>query len=300
PKALNPSVPEISNPLETVDSPEMPSPSVPSSPETVDSLHKYETSPGQAQKFLADDSAVEFDDEMGFNMIFFYENLDKGTFDEHKDDWVLIYKQEIIKYDPECMKNELADLEEEMPGSIYFPVDQRRHEDLVKVLPARTVIARRTENEHMVRIQVRKLGTTNSVIIDYNFRDPVEGNKLYKSVIDSGAPETILPYNVRSILGNKGWNPHRFRATGYGSPSLVFVATETFEVAIGDNDTWSKWVRTNTLRVWQRKPGNHIDSSLVGCDVLNQFFFVHQPDQGYKFLRATDEDPLTNFINGLI
>ncbi|CAG8710223.1 13262_t:CDS:1, partial [Dentiscutata heterogama] len=89
-----------------------------------------------------------------------------------------------------------------------------------------------------VKIQVRKLGTTNSVIIDYNFRDPVERNKLYKSVIDSGAPETILPYNVRFILGN---NPHRFHATGYGSPSLVFVATTIFEVAIGDNDTWSKW-----------------------------------------------------------
>ncbi|RHZ86769.1 hypothetical protein Glove_46g156 [Diversispora epigaea] len=262
PEVLNPSVPEISNP-----------------PETVDSLHKYEISPGQAQKFLdrvvsdfrwpismsdidrgtvffyiADESAVEFDDEMGFNMIFFYENLDKGTFDEHKDDWVLIYKQEIIKYGSECTRKELEDLEEEMPGSIYFPIDQKRHED-VKVLPARTVKARRTENEHMVKIQIRKLGTTNSVIIDYNFRDPAEGYKLYKSVIDSGAPETILPYHggTLAVFMPQVTDLH-----------LWFLLQQ--QHLKWDNDTWSKWVRTNTLRVWQRKPGNHIDSSLVGCD----------------------------------
>lgn len=34
-----------------------------------------------------------------------------------------------------------------------------------------------------VKIQVRKLGKTDSVILDYNFRDLYE-NKLYKSVID--------------------------------------------------------------------------------------------------------------------
>ncbi|CAG8734850.1 5242_t:CDS:2, partial [Dentiscutata erythropus] len=86
---------------------------------------------------------------------------------------------------------------------------------------------------------------------------------------------------------------------GYGAPSRVFIASMPFEVAIGDDNNWSKWVRTDTLRIWQRNPGDHIDSSLVGCDVLDQFFFIHQPNQGYKFLRTTDEASLTDFINSL-
>ncbi|RHZ64241.1 hypothetical protein Glove_326g121 [Diversispora epigaea] len=219
PEVMNYSVSEISNPPETFDSPKIPNPPVLNPPETVD---KYETLPGQAQ------NALKFDDEN--------ENLDKGTFDERKDNWVLIYKQEIKKYGSEYTNKELEDLEKEMPGSIYFPIDKNIRED-VKVLPARTV-----------KIQVRKLGTTDSIIIDCNFRDPAERNKLYKSVIDSGAPETIFPYHVRSVLGKDGWKSRHVFTTDYGSPSSVFVATATFEVAIGDNDTWSKWVRTNTLK----------------------------------------------------
>ncbi|CAG8587675.1 5506_t:CDS:2 [Diversispora eburnea] len=299
PEVPNPSVPEISNPPETFDSPEMLSPSVLNPPETVDSLHNYETRPGQAQKFLADDSALEFDDEAGLNLISFFDNLDRGTFDEHKDSWVLIYKQEVKKYGSEYTSKELWDLENEMPGAIYLPVDTKRREDLVKVAPARTVNARHNEDEHMVRIRVRNLNTNKIVTIDYNFRDPVENNKLYKSVIDSGAPETTLPYYVRSTLGRQGWNPTSKIARGYGAPSRVFIATASFEMAIGDNNNWSKWVTIDTLRVWQRDPGPHIDSSLVGCDVLDHFFFVHQPNQGYKFLRATDEISLINFINNL-
>ncbi|RHZ65480.1 hypothetical protein Glove_315g80 [Diversispora epigaea] len=253
---------------------------IPNPPETVDSLLKYETKPGQAQKFLdrvgpdfrwpvsmiepdratavfyiADDSACEYDDETGFNLICFFDNFDNGTFDEHKDSWVLIYKQEVKKYGSELSSKEMEDLENEMPGAIYLPIDEERREDLVKVAPARTVHAQRTGNEHMVRIQVRKLGTTNSVIFDYNFRDPVEGNKLYRSIIDSGAPETILPYHVRSALGKQGWS---VTSRGYGEPSRVFTALISFELAIGDNNTWSKWVRTNTLRIWQRDPGSWV------------------------------------------
>jgi len=150
-----------------------------------------------------------------------------------------------------------------------------------------------------VRIQVRRLGTTNSVILKYNLRDSAENNKLYKTVIDSGAPETTLPYYVRSTLGKTGWRTRGVDANGYGYPARVFYASSTFEVAIGDNNGWSKWVSINTLRVWQRAPGDQVDSSLVGTDVLDQFSFVHEPNQGYKFLRQTDEIALTNFMASL-
>ncbi|CAG8852889.1 5159_t:CDS:2, partial [Gigaspora margarita] len=158
PEVPNPSVPDISNLPEMVDSlriqPEVPNPSVPeisNPPETVDSLHKYETMPEQAQKFLdrvgldfrwpqsmndldrgtaffyiADDDTLEYDDEAGLNLICFFETLDKGTFNEHKDSWVLIYNQEVKRYGPEYTGKELNDLEHEMPGAIYLPIDKKQ------------------------------------------------------------------------------------------------------------------------------------------------------------------------------
>src|SRR5437879_4268793 len=101
--------------------------------------------------YLADESALEFDDETALNLIFFFDNLDKGTFDEHKDDWALVYKQEVKKYETsEYTSKELEDLEQEMPGAICLPVGKSRLDDLMKSPPARTVSARRVNQEHMV------------------------------------------------------------------------------------------------------------------------------------------------------
>ncbi|CAG8580904.1 8973_t:CDS:2 [Ambispora leptoticha] len=193
--------------------------------------------------YIADDAALEFDDETGFNLVAFFDNLDKSTFDEHKDNWVLVYKQEVKKYGSKLTGKELFDLEGEMPGAIYLQVDKSRREDLVKVAPIKTVCVLRAGNEHMI------LRTTNSVTLTYNFRDPNNRNKLYKTIIDSAAPETILPYHVRRMLGKRGWHPIRHFATGYGAPSRVYVASMAIEVAIGDDNSWSKWIRTDTLRV---------------------------------------------------
>ena len=42
-----------------------------------------------------------------------------------------------------------------------------------------------------------------SIVLGYNFREALDENKLYKTVIDTGAPETILPYTVRQRLGKR-------------------------------------------------------------------------------------------------
>lgn len=100
---------------------------------------------------MADEFALEFDDETAFNLIFFFDNLDKGTFDEHKDSWVLVYKQEVKKYGTsEYTSKELEDLEQEMLGAIYLPVDKLHLDNLMKSLPAKTVSAQRVNREHMV------------------------------------------------------------------------------------------------------------------------------------------------------
>ncbi|CAG8628117.1 367_t:CDS:2 [Paraglomus brasilianum] len=62
----------------------------------------------------------------------------------------------------------------------------------------------------------------------------LDNNKLYKT---TDAPETILPYTIRRGLGKK--------------------------VSIGDDN----WVKLNILRVWEAKPGDQVDSSLIGDDV---------------------------------
>ncbi|CAJ0768204.1 2063_t:CDS:2 [Entrophospora sp. SA101] len=274
--------------------------------ETLESLRKYEKNPGQSQKFLG--KAELFPEQHTNNTYgsaftlfltnFFVDRV--GTFDEHKDSWVLVYKQEVKKYGTsEYTSKELEDLEDEMPGAIYLPVDKSRRDGLVKSQPARTVCALRTRNEHMVRIQVRRLGTTNSVMLGYNFRDPAENNKLYKSVLDSGAPETILPYHVRRIFGRRGWKTVLGVTIGYGAPARLVHASTTFEVAIGDDNSWTKWVSIDTLRVWENDPGNQVDSALVGNDVLDQLAFVHEVVQGYKFLKVSNEVALTNFIANL-
>jgi len=84
----------------------------------------------------------------------------------------------------------------------------------------------------------------------YRFNDAKYKNKLYKTVLDTGAPETILPYEVRAQLGLAGWERQPVEAKGYGAPNKVFLANVPFQISIGDNNYWSKWVQTNTLRVW--------------------------------------------------
>ncbi|CAB4492741.1 unnamed protein product [Rhizophagus irregularis] len=107
------------------------------------------TSAELAQKFL--ESSLEYDDESALNPIYFYNNIDKGTFDEHKDDYVLVYKQEVKKYGTsEYTSKELEDLEDEMPGAIYLPVDKSRRDSAAESSPARTVSAHHANQEHMV------------------------------------------------------------------------------------------------------------------------------------------------------
>jgi hypothetical protein len=70
-----------------------------------------------------------------FNLVNFVKKIKD---DEHKDDWVLVYKQEVKKYGPEYTSKELEDLEEEMPGAIYLPVDKSRHDvDITLISPTR-------------------------------------------------------------------------------------------------------------------------------------------------------------------
>ena len=102
-----------------------------------------------------------------------------------------------------------------------------------------------------IQVRVKRVGdeNTNFITLAYRFNDTKNRNKLYKTVIDTGASETILPYKVRSYLGTAGWARQTVVAPGYGAPAKLFLATDPFQVSIGDDNNWSRWVQTNMLRL---------------------------------------------------
>ncbi|CAG8477678.1 14965_t:CDS:1, partial [Racocetra persica] len=86
------------------------------------------------------------------------------------------------------------------------------------------------------------------------------------------------------------------RAGGYGAPAEQVCASRMFEVSIGDDHNWSKWVQAKIL-LWENDPGNQVEYALVGNDVTDKLAYVHEPGNSLKFLDIGDETKLTTFLN---
>ncbi|CAH1769171.1 15160_t:CDS:2, partial [Entrophospora sp. SA101] len=218
----------------------------PNPPETLQSLLKYEYEhrPGQAQRFLARmgknfrwpssmpeylrrhsfriiaDIEFEFDDEVGFNFIFFYNALDRGEFTGHENEWVTVHNQKVVEYGEEYSNDQLNYVLETMPGAIQYPVDQT-HLPL-RSKPAKMVISQRANSGD-------------------DYKDTWEAGMEYKP--------------------KKSW--------GYGAPVEQVCASMMFEVSIGDDHNWSKWVQAKIL-LWENDPGNQVGYALVGNDVTDK------------------------------
>jgi len=113
--------------------------------------------------------------------------------------------------------------------------------------------------------------------------------------LDTGAQQTVLPYYVKEILGTEGWDTFEGIAEGYGYPTLLIGASDVFEVSIGDNSNWSKWVPAK-IQVWEEYPGNQVEDALVGNDVTDQLAYLHEPGDPVKFLDVRDEVRLNAFV----
>ncbi|CAG8751719.1 15265_t:CDS:2, partial [Acaulospora morrowiae] len=273
-------------------------------PETVESHLAYEEEPGQTQRFLARignnfrwpssmperfrrnsfrkiaDVEFEFDDEIGFNFIFFYNALDKGEFAGHENEWVTVHNQKVIEYGQEYTDDQLNYILETMPGAIQVPVDQTR---LPRSKPAKMVIGQRTNNgaDYKIRVRVRRPGENNLIaLLPQDFYDTKNKNKKYTC----GAWED-------------GGSTLRLKAGGYGAPAEQIRASESLEVSIGDDNNWTKWVRAKFL-LWEERPGDQVEYALVGNDVTDQLAYVHEPGNPLKFLDIVDEARLTTFLNG--
>ena len=87
-----------------------------------------------------------FTDDLNFNapggdmdreVLYFYNSLEAGKFDEHQKDWVLVNGQKVVKYgSDEYTNQQLTDLQEEIPAAIYIPVDPLLREKYLHPVPA--------------------------------------------------------------------------------------------------------------------------------------------------------------------
>ncbi|RHZ81489.1 hypothetical protein Glove_120g172 [Diversispora epigaea] len=256
-------------------------------PETLQSLLKWGYEFDQAQKFLARvgknfrwpssmpeylrqsafeniaDVDFEFDDEVGFNLIFFYKALDKGEFAEHENEWVTVHKQRVIEYGQRYDDEKLDETLEIMPGAIQLPVKQKY---LPRNPPAKMVIVQRTGNgdDYKVRVRVKRPNENLIAQLEYDFYDIQNNGKMYSCVIDTGAPQTILPYYIKKTLGGgKGW-------------STIVAKAE----------------------VWEKTPNDQVQCALIGNDVTDKLAYVHEPRQPIKFLNHHDELNLAQFVRG--
>ncbi|GES89486.1 hypothetical protein GLOIN_2v1480732 [Rhizophagus clarus] len=203
--------------------------------EMLQTLFKYEKFPDQAQMFLArmsknfrwphsmpehlrrsafnnitkvgSKSSEELGLEVGLNLLFFYNALDKGEFAGRENDWVTIHNQKIIEYGQKYDYVKMGSILKIMPDAIQIPVDQTK---LPRCPPARMVTVRRVNNgdDYKIRVRVKRPNENLIVQIPYDFYD-AKRNKLYSCVLDTGAPETILPYYVKETLGDAGWDNYQ-------------------------------------------------------------------------------------------
>ncbi|CAG8793573.1 11304_t:CDS:1, partial [Racocetra persica] len=93
-----------------------------------------------------------------------------------------------------------------------------------------------------------------------------------------------------------GWSTIPRKAGGYGAPAEQVCACMMFEISIGDDHNWSKWVQAKIL-LWEEDPGNQVEYALVGNDVTDQLAYVHEPVNPLKFLDIGDETKLIAFLN---
>ena len=85
----------------------------------------------------------DFDAEVGFNTIFFYDALDRREFIRHENEWMTVYEQKVIEYGQRYDDDKLTSVLDAMPSAVQIPVDQTR---LPRGPPIKMVTVHRTNN----------------------------------------------------------------------------------------------------------------------------------------------------------
>jgi len=88
-------------------------------------------------------SDEEFGLEVGLNLLFFYNALDKDEFAGHENEWVTVHNQKVIEYGQMYDDDKLDHILEIMPGAIQLPVDQTK---LPRSPPTKMVTVQRINN----------------------------------------------------------------------------------------------------------------------------------------------------------
>ncbi|RHZ81482.1 hypothetical protein Glove_120g195 [Diversispora epigaea] len=135
------------------------------------------------------DVPFEADDEVGFNLLFFYDAFDKGEFAGHEHEWVTMHKQKVIEYGSRYDDDKLSDILEALPGTIQIPVDQTQ---LPRVPPAkivtvqRAIVSKRYFKVNLailqikIKVRVKRPGENLIVQLECDFYDIAYNNKKYQ------------------------------------------------------------------------------------------------------------------------
>ncbi|CAG8633318.1 5169_t:CDS:2, partial [Ambispora gerdemannii] len=149
------------------------------------------------------DVEFEFDDEIGFNFIFFYNALDKGEFAGHENEWVTVHNQKVIEYGQEYRNDKLDYILETMPGAIQLPVDQTR---LPRSKPAKMMIGQRTNNgaDYKKRSEFASEDLTKWVRAEFLLWEERPGNQVEYALVGNDVTDQLAyahePGNPLKVL----------------------------------------------------------------------------------------------------
>ncbi|RUS30868.1 hypothetical protein BC938DRAFT_478836 [Jimgerdemannia flammicorona] len=219
---------------------------------------------------LGDEDADNYYGLMARNLIFFYKQKDAHAFDHKFDKYLLVDKEQVIRFDDE---EDSTVFFNKVEGSapICMPVDESR---MMKTKPARTS-ERPSGGPSGSRDEagVRKIFAMRSKTVDEWLT--------YTQVMVTGTPNTILPYEVTRRLSDEGFHGPAIESNRYGYQSHIHIAEMPSEVTLGDETGYlDKWVTINHLQIWENRPDKFVDCSLIGCDILSQTLTIFRRRSG--------------------
>jgi hypothetical protein len=89
------------------------------------------------------DTESKLNVQIGCDILFFYNALERGEFSGYENYWVTVYNQKIIEYGQRYSDDKLNYILKKMPGAVQLPVDQKC---LPRSKPRRMVIAKCINN----------------------------------------------------------------------------------------------------------------------------------------------------------
>ncbi|CAG8642044.1 6363_t:CDS:2, partial [Paraglomus brasilianum] len=213
------------------------------------------------------------------NVIAYRRFTEAGQFDPSKGTHVLIIDGKIVRYGPKLWGKEHEEMVSKNPELLYAPLVE-------EVVGARfSSIEDVEQKEWQVHMRIRLKANPNVIATMANVEQDTKRKRKYRLILDTGATYTVVPQFIQKRMGHRaGWSTIATRATGYADDTMMFKASEPWEVSLGDGVNWTDWKETDQLYIWQKSASSNVDCGLVGFDVLNNTYQIKVPGKPYAFV----------------